>query len=176
MARRIALVGCALVGTGASALATYATVRPARDGWVLRTQAHRLTAVVDDFVLSLRWCWFHTGTGAESDAQVCDFPRYLPEHLRIRAHRYSCSFPGGLAGRPGYRSYTYVTVDLPVWLPPIILVSWPLARMAAAAFRYAHRRRNRLCLVCGYALHGLREARCPECGTQAETFARAPGA
>lgn len=76
------------------------------------------------------------------------------------------------------------------WLALPLLPIWPgllgnIAVWSAAAFlllwspnalRRARRRRGGRCEACGYALMGLREGRCPECGGEGPLPPKAPGA
>ncbi|MEK7710459.1 MAG: hypothetical protein AAB341_01060 [Planctomycetota bacterium] len=61
---------------------------------------------------------------------------------------------------PGRVSY----VRLPVWLPCLLLLYRPCWAIVHGV-RERFRRRNNLCLKCGYHLKGLIEPRCPECGS-----------
>jgi hypothetical protein len=56
-------------------------------------------------------------------------------------------------------------VSFPHWLLAVVL-SIPAWRPLWIATRKKKRRRRGLCLECGYALRGLRDPRCPECGHQ----------
>ncbi len=64
---------------------------------------------------------------------------------------------------PGVMSY----VRLPVWLVCALLLYRPILAVIVGV-RERTRRRNNLCLNCGYHLKGLIEPRCPECGTTAK--------
>ncbi|MHC4179143.1 MAG: hypothetical protein ACYSWU_16640, partial [Planctomycetota bacterium] len=95
---------------------------------------------------ALRWWEFRkaTSTYGKSFAIVLS-PR------PFRSHEMRCSIAG-----------------FPLWAPFVFFAAWP----TIAAIRFVHgplrrrrRRRNGLCLKCGYNLTGLVEPRCPECGT-----------
>ncbi|MCG3127504.1 MAG: hypothetical protein CHACPFDD_02364 [Phycisphaerae bacterium] len=49
---------------------------------------------------------------------------------------------------------------------PLALLVWPITAFLAILLASARGRRNgHVCRACGYALTGLRDPRCPECGT-----------
>ena len=65
---------------------------------------------------------------------------------------------------PWYTSAArYWTIHLPLWIPAsIFALLFPLA--SVPLYRLWHRRRNGLCLRCGYNLEGNVSGVCPECG------------
>jgi|GEM_PF-3134506 len=65
--------------------------------------------------------------------------------------------------RPPAGEFSYFR--LPVWLPVSLMILFPIRLMIAGPWRQRRRRKKNQCVSCGYSLHGLTEARCPECGT-----------
>lgn len=53
----------------------------------------------------------------------------------------------------------------PLWAPTALTACYPSVALIGVC-RSRRRRRNGLCLNCGYNLTGLPEPRCPECGTK----------
>lgn len=61
---------------------------------------------------------------------------------------------------------TYSAVVIQLWLPFILLATYPTFAFIRGPLRRYHRRRKGLCAECGYNLTGLTEQRCPECATE----------
>lgn len=109
------------------------------------------------------------------------FYRYYP-HRRTpqRRYFYTGPWPAGIRTvnviRPirrvtavgtttGFRSYSWVFLELPLWALCPILGAYPLMVLLRGPIRRHTRRRRGLCLWCGYDLRLLKECRCPECGS-----------
>jgi hypothetical protein len=56
-------------------------------------------------------------------------------------------------------------VGFPFWAAVPLLLVYPAIAFLGGPLRRRHRRREGLCLKCGYDLTGLTEPRCPECAT-----------
>jgi len=61
-------------------------------------------------------------------------------------------------------------VRLPVWLPVVVLILFPIRSIVRGPWIQRRRQRRNQCRQCGYSLKGLPEPRCPECGTVVEWF------
>ncbi len=57
-----------------------------------------------------------------------------------------------------------LTLTIPLWVPFLILATYPAIALIRDPVRRWRRRKRGLCIQCGYNLTGLTEARCPECG------------
>ena len=66
-----------------------------------------------------------------------------------------------LSGRVGYEK----GVACPLWYLGVLLATYPAIVFLRRPILRERRRRLGLCMACGYSLRGLREPRCPECGT-----------
>jgi len=60
-------------------------------------------------------------------------------------------------------AYNKINVYLPLWPFFLLFVSYPIIAFIRGPVRRSRRRREGLCLKCGYNLRGLTEPRCPEC-------------
>lgn len=103
-----------------------------------------------------------------------DVPRYedWDRRISIGGYRQVPAFGGAwrspFGAAPFHPSPGRVTfVRLPVWLLCLLLLYRP-CRAIVHGVRERYRRRNNLCLTCGYHLKGLIEPRCPECGMKIE--------
>ena len=59
------------------------------------------------------------------------------------------------------------TVVMLLWLPTVFVVAYVIGQKYNARHTECARRKG-VCRRCGYALRGLPETRCPECGTPFE--------
>jgi hypothetical protein len=74
---------------------------------------------------------------------------------------------------PSYRVYLGFFRDIPargliripLWIPFMLAALWPARTVAWRLLRPMRRRRQGLCVRCGYNIWGLDTPRCPECGT-----------
>ena len=57
-------------------------------------------------------------------------------------------------------------IRIPLLLPVLLFGSYPLLAFLRGPLRRYRRRRNGLCLKCGYDLTGNVSGVCPECGTE----------
>jgi hypothetical protein len=57
-------------------------------------------------------------------------------------------------------------IEIPFWIPLVMLSAYPTIAFIRGPLRRWRRRRKGLCLKCGYNLTGLTEPRCPECATE----------
>jgi hypothetical protein len=66
----------------------------------------------------------------------------------------------------GYGSYQRYLV-VPLWMLTVIALplTVPSTRLISRGWFYLRRRRDGLCLICGYNLNGNTSGVCPECGT-----------
>lgn len=80
------------------------------------------------------------------------------EFLGLQWRQLTChSCPPTAFGRDG---------ALPLWMPFVLFMAWPITAFFRGPYRRAKRRAKGLCRICGYNLTGSVEPPCPECGTR----------
>ena len=57
-------------------------------------------------------------------------------------------------------------IRLPLWMPLLLLATYPAIAFIRGPLRRWRRRRKGLCLKCGYSLTGNVSGVCPECGAE----------
>lgn len=70
--------------------------------------------------------------------------------------------------RSYFRSGRLWGVDVPLWLPFVLLSAYPTVAFIRGPVRRWRRRRKGLCVKCGFDLTGNVSGICPECGTKIE--------
>ena len=88
-----------------------------------------------------------------------DIPWDVHTHWGFGIGRYAKLIPGG-------GTYKSAEVTAPLWGPFILFGAYPTVAFIRGPLRSWRRRRQGLCVKCGYNLTGLTEPRCPECGTE----------
>lgn len=73
----------------------------------------------------------------------------------------------GMVKRPDPHLQTSVWF-FPHWAMASLLVAIPFACIACRRMRNRYRKRNLMCMQCGYSLVGNESSKCPECGTPTE--------
>ena len=99
---------------------------------------------------------------------TCEVPVALRPTVR-RAWYLRGRFPVGAFTNKQTRE---LLIWCPFWLLAVGFAVYPVAMVGRYLFVSEHRRRHRLCLVCGYDLTGNESGVCPECGTKTEAPAR----
>lgn len=89
--------------------------------------------------------------------------------ILLYADELEYTYSGWITRGPGRRPLGAVRSRF-IQLWPITLIGFVLCAYIGVLPLVRSRRRTarRLCLNCGYSLHGLTESRCPECGTPFE--------
>lgn len=90
----------------------------------------------------------------------------LPEGFMMPEQGWRIHDPGEVTWIP--RSYFHSGhlwgVNVPLWLPFLLLSAYPTIALVRGPVRRYRRRRKGLCIKCGYNLSGNVSAVCPECG------------
>ncbi len=58
--------------------------------------------------------------------------------------------------------------ECPIWVPIVVLATYPAIAFYRGPLRRYRRRRRGLCVKCGYDLTGNESGRCSECATEVE--------
>jgi len=84
-------------------------------------------------------------------------------HHDVEVHLHICGFEG------------YDVISVPFWMIVCLFLTGPLLLFSRASqrVRYQYRKRNNLCLHCGYDLRASKD-RCPECGKPIDHTADRP--
>lgn len=73
------------------------------------------------------------------------------------------AYYGIMCPRPSSLGRRMFIVRVPLWAPFLLFAAYP-ALALVGPLRCRRRQKRGLCVKCGYALTGLTEPRCPECG------------
>lgn len=159
--RRLVLAGCVVAALEVMVFSPLSAGRSVRVvpeiGEIHRAGSFEVRILEGDL-----WCSYSFfGSHGLADKYWWDasFGRFRTSGLSILLCIYNPPPPPGMAA-------LVIDVVAPWWFACMILVSYPAWFLVRGSVRLRRRRRQGLCLACGYNLTGNTSGRCPECGRE----------